>query len=146
MPAVETTLETFVSPDELKEVILDLEGYPEFMKEVTKVEILERDDHTILAVFHIDLSFGGFTIQSHYTVRYTIGDDEISWELEGSPVLTKNEGSWKLEETDDGETVATYRAEIETNTPIPPEVQAEFIRQELPKLMEKIRDRAEGMD
>ena len=33
--------------------------------------------------------------------------------------------------------------ELETNLPIPPEIQAAFAQEELPKLMAKIRDRAE---
>ena len=146
MPAVQTKLETFVSPDELKEVILKFEEYPDFMDEVTSVDVLERSDTKIRCTFHIDLSFGGFEIKSHYTVSYAIEERSITWELEESPVLTQNRGSWRLEETEDEECVAHYEGEVETNLAIPPEIQAEFAKSELPKLMGKIRDRAERMD
>lgn len=145
MPTAKATLETFVSPDELKSVILDFESYPKLMKEVVRVEVHEQTDDAADVTFHLDLSFGGFTLKSHYRVRYAIEDRSITWSLVESPTITKNAGSWKLEETADGETRAFYEGEVETNLPIPPEVQAAFAQQELPKMMEKIRDRAEDM-
>lgn len=144
MPVATTQLETFVTPDELKDVILDFESYPELLKEITKVEVHERSDVNVEATFHIDIAFMGFNIQSHYRVRYAIDGLTITWDLVESPTLTLNRGSWKLIETDDGETIGHYEAEIETNLPIPPEIQAAFAESELPKLMEQFRDRAEG--
>jgi ribosome-associated toxin RatA of RatAB toxin-antitoxin module len=145
MPIAKAQLETFVSPEELKSVILDFAAYPGFMKEVKRIEVHEQSDELADVTFHIELSFGGFEVKSHYRVRYDIGQHEIRWSLVESPTLTRNVGAWKLVETDDGETRASYEAEVETNLPIPPEVQSAFAQQELPKLMEKIRDRAEDM-
>lgn len=144
MPTATATLETFVSPEELKAVILDFESYPKLMKEVKRVEVHSRSDDAAEVTFHLDISFAGFELKSHYRVRYAIQDRSIRWELVESPTITKNRGAWTLEETDDGETKALYEGEVETNMPIPPEVQAAFAQQELPKMMEKIRDRAEG--
>ena len=143
MPTTRATLETFVSPDELKTVILDFESYPKLMKEVKRVEVHAQDDEHADVTFHLDISFAGFELKSHYRVRYTIEDRSIRWELVESPTIVKNHGAWTLEETDDGETRAVYEGEVETNLPVPPEVQAMFAQQELPKMMEKIRDRAE---
>ena len=64
--------------------------------------------------------------------------------LESSPTLSKNEGVWKLEETKDGETKAYYESELVTTLPIPPEVQKIFADQEMPKMMQRFRDRAEA--
>lgn len=145
MPTAKATLETFVSPDELKAVILDFGTYPELMKEVKRVEVHSQSDDAADVTFHLDIKFAGFELKSHYRVRYAIEDRSIRWELVESPTITKNRGSWTLEETDDGETKALYEGEVETNMPIPPEIQAAFAQQELPKMMEKIRDRAEDM-
>ena len=56
--------------------------------------------------------------------------------------MTKNEGEWRLEDND-GETKALYRSELVTTLPVPLEVQTAFAEAELPKLMERFRDRAE---
>lgn len=145
MPVAKSTLETFVSPEELKEIILDFEKYPEFMKEVTKVDVLERSDASITAKFHIHISFAGFDIDSSYTTKYAIDDNTIAWELVESDAITKMNGKWVLTETDDGECKAEYEAEVETNMAVPPEIQAAFVEESLPKLMESFRDRAEDM-
>lgn len=145
MPVATATLETFVGPEDLKAVILDFEKYPEFMNEVTKVEVLERSDEAIVAKFHIHIAFGGFDIQSSYTTRYAIDDLTITWELVESENITKMSGKWVLHETDDDECRAEYEAEVETNLGVPPEVQALFVEESLPKLMESFRDRAEEL-
>src|SRR5690606_12156617 len=98
------------------------------------------------AKFHVEVSVGGIEVKNEYTVVYTIGDNEVSWVLDSSPVLTKNEGSWKLREgEDEDETIADYEAELITSLPIPEEVQKMFADEQLPAMMEKFRDRAEAL-
>ncbi|MCC7540531.1 MAG: SRPBCC family protein [Deltaproteobacteria bacterium] len=144
MPAVETSVESFVSPEDFREVILAVEKYPEFLKEVKRVQVHERSDTSMRATFWIELAFAGFEVKTEYTLRYTIGETEIAWELDGSPTVTKNRGRWRLEPGKDGDgTLARYEAEVETNAPIPPDVQAMFAKETLPKLVASFRDRAE---
>ena len=145
MPKSATKLETFVSPEDFKEVVLAFEKYPEFLKEVKKIEVHEKTATSALVTFHIEIKFGGFEIKTHYKVKYAIAGNTISWKLVESPTLTTNEGTWRIEEgKDGGDTIAHYEAEVATNMPIPPEVQALFAQEEMPKLMEKFRDRAEA--
>jgi ribosome-associated toxin RatA of RatAB toxin-antitoxin module len=143
MPKSSTTVESFVSPDEFREVVLAVENYPEFIPEVKKVVVHERAKTALRATFHVEVNVGGMEIKSEYTVKYTMSDTDIRWTLESSPTLTKNEGSWRLEETKDGETKAYYESEIVTNLPIPLELQKLFADQEMPRMMQRFRDRAE---
>ena len=144
MPKSTTSFETFVSPDELRAVVLAVEKYPEFLPEVKRVEVKERSDSTLLATFHVELKVSGVEVKTEYTVRYTLAAREIGWTLVSSPTLTKNEGRWRLEETADGETKAHYEAEIITSLPIAPELQKIIADQELPRMMQRFRDRAEA--
>ncbi|MET0340529.1 MAG: SRPBCC family protein [Polyangiales bacterium] len=144
MPKSTTSFESFVSPDELRAVILAFEKYPEFLPEVKRVDVKERSDTSLLATFYVELKVSGVEVKTEYTVRYTLGKDVISWTLVSSPTLTKNEGSWRLEETADGETKAHYEGELITTLPIAPELQKLIADQELPKMMQRFRDRAEA--
>lgn len=144
MPKSSTSFETFVSPDELRAVVLDLEKYPEFLPEVKKVSVKERSDQAVVATFHVEIKAGGLDVKTEYTVRYTLAPREISWTLVESPTLTKNEGKWRFEETADGETKAFYEAELTTSLPIPPELQKMVADQELPRMAQRFRDRAEA--
>jgi ribosome-associated toxin RatA of RatAB toxin-antitoxin module len=144
MPKSTTSFETFVSPDELRAIIVAVDKYPEFLPEVKRVELKEKSESALLATFFVEVKFSGIEVKTEYTVRYTLAPRDISWVLVSSPTLTKNEGRWKLEETADGETKAHYEAEIVTSLQIPPDLQKLFADQELPKMMQRFRDRAEA--
>lgn len=144
MPKSSTSFETFVSPAELRAIVVDLEKYPEFLPEVKKVAVKERSESALLATFHVEIKAGGLEIKTEYTVRYTLSPNEITWALVESPTLTKNEGSWRFEETADGETKAHYEAEVVTSLPIAPELQKLVADQELPRMAQRFRDRAEA--
>ena len=144
MPKSSTTVESFVSPEEFREIVVAVDKYPEFLPEVKKVEIKERAKDALIAKFFVEVKVAGTEVKTEYVVRYTLGKSEVSWSLVESPTLTKNEGRWKLEETSDGETKASYENELVTNLPIPEELQKVFADQELPRMMQRFRDRAEG--
>ena len=96
------------------------------------------------ATLYVEVKVGGMEVKTEYTARYTISDKEVSWKLEHSPSLSKNEGRWRFEETKDGETKAHYDSEVVTTLPIPEELQKVFADQELPRMMQRFRDRAEA--
>lgn len=142
MPESRAEIESFVSPAEFLAVVLDVEKYPEFLPEVKKVEVHSRTDTAMKATFHIAVAFAGFKVETRYTLDYRIDGTTVRWTLAESPDMTKNEGEWVLEDAD-GETKAHYRSEMVTTLPIPLDVQQAFAEAEMPKLMEKFRDRAE---
>lgn len=144
MPKTSTSLETFVSPEEFRAVVMALERYPEFLPEVKRVDVKERTPGGALATFFVEVAVGGMEVKTEYTVRYSFGESEIRWLLVESPTLTKNEGFWRIEETKDGETRAQYESELITTLAIPEPMQKIFADQELPKMMQRFRDRAEG--
>jgi ribosome-associated toxin RatA of RatAB toxin-antitoxin module len=144
MTISQTSIESFVSPGEFRDVVLAVEKYPEFLPEVKRVVVLSRGPNAMRATFDVALAFAGFDVKTSYTLDYDIGESRVAWKLAESPDLSKNEGEWRLEATRDGETLAHYRAELVTSLPIPEEVQKAFAEQQLPKLMEQFRDRAEG--
>lgn len=143
MPKSSTTVESFVSPEEFRDIVIAVDKYPEFLPEVKKVEVKERNADSLVAKFFVEVKVAGSEVKTEYTVRYKLGKSEVSWSLVESPTLTKNEGRWKLEETSDGETKAYYENEIVTTLPIPEELQKVFADQELPRMMQRFRDRAE---
>jgi len=144
MPKSSTTFESYVSPDELRAVVIDVEKYPQFLPEVKRVIVRSRHDDGFLATFFVEVKVSSIEVKTEYTVRYTVKPLEVTWVLEESPNMTKNEGRWRFEEIKDGETKAFYEAELETTLPIAPELQKLFADNELPKMMQRFRDRAEA--
>lgn len=143
MPKSSTVFETFASPDELRAIVVAVEKYPEFLPEVKKVTVRNKHGDEFLASFDVQVKVAGIEVKTEYTVRYKVTPNKVSWTLEESPTMTKNEGSWRFEEIADGETKAYYEAELETTLPIAPELQKMFADQELPRMMQRFRERAE---
>jgi ribosome-associated toxin RatA of RatAB toxin-antitoxin module len=144
MAISQTSIDSFVSPEEFRDVVLAVEKYPEFLPEVKRVTVESRSEKGMRAAFDVAVSFGGFDVETRYTLDYEIDGLTIRWKLAESPDMTINDGEWRLEETADGETLAHYRSEIVTSLPVPEEIQGAFAEQQMPKLMERFRDRVEG--
>src|ERR1700712_3615991 len=98
MPKSSTSFESFVSPEELRKVVLEVEKYPEFLPEVKRVVVRSRHDDGFLATFFVEVKVSGLEVKTEYTVRYTVKPREVSWLLEESPNMSKNEGTWRFEE------------------------------------------------
>ena len=144
MPKSSTSIESFVSPVEFREIVVALDKYPEFLPEVKRVDVTERSAAGATATFYVEVSVSGIEVKTEYTVRYEFASPEIRWHLVSSPTLTKNEGLWRIDETKDGETRAYYENELVTSLPIPEEMQKIFADQELPRMVQRFRDRAEA--
>jgi ribosome-associated toxin RatA of RatAB toxin-antitoxin module len=144
MAVSQTSIDSFVSPEEFLDVVLAVESYPEFLPEVKRVTVESKSEGKMRATFEVAVAFAGFDVETRYTLDYEIGPLLVKWRLAESPDMTKNEGEWRLEETADGETLAHYYSDIVTTLPIPEAVQQAFAEQQMPKLMERFRDRVEG--
>ena len=53
MPISETTIETFVSPSEFLDVVLDVAKYPSFLPEVKEVDVISSSDSSMRARFDV---------------------------------------------------------------------------------------------
>lgn len=147
MPKSSGKIEVLCASEDFLSVVTDFESYPEFIDEMKEVEVLSgsADEGKARVRFVVEVKVGGTPIRSEYTLDYVIGEDDVSWTLVSSENLTRNQGSWRLESVENDECIAHYEAELETNLPIPAEVQKMFADQEMPRMLSKFRDRAEEL-
>ena len=54
---------------------------PGVLAEVKKVEIKERSDSALVAKFFVEVKVAGMEVKTEYTVRYKLGESEVSWSL-----------------------------------------------------------------
>ena len=146
MPKTSAEIEVFVSPAEFRDVLANVAAYPEFLDEVSSVTISKQTDTALVACFTVAVSFGGYDVETRYTLAYDLSDPlSVRWTLVESPDLTINQGSWTLSTgEDEDECIATYESEIVSTLPIPLVVQEMFAKETLPDLLDAFRDRAEG--
>lgn len=129
-------------PDAVWGVIADFDAYPEWNDEITSAEVLNADEDGwgTRVRFEVDAGVIGAT----FTLAYTYTDDSMSWWLVEGDKLRKNDGTYRLEERDDGTTVVTYELEIEAAVPLPGLVKRQAARRIVTRALSSMRDQAEG--
>jgi ribosome-associated toxin RatA of RatAB toxin-antitoxin module len=103
---------------DVMDVIADLEAYPEWTASVREVEVLtvyEDDERPAEARFVLDAG----AIKDTYTLSYEWDDDEqVRWTLVEGGLLRRLDGSYTLEELDDGSTEVTYELTVDIAIPM----------------------------
>ena len=103
---------------DVMDVIADLEAHPEWTTSVREVEVLtmyEDDERPAEARFVLDAG----AIKDTYTLSYEWDDDEqVRWTLVEGGLLRRLDGSYTLEELDDGSTEVTYELTVDIAIPM----------------------------
>lgn len=123
------------------DVIANVEAYPEWVSDMTEVEVIERDEQGRPATVRYGAALAGRTVS--YTLEYdwTEAPAKISWNQTEGNLTSKLDGSYQLVETGDGTEVA-YQLEIDLRAPIPSFVkrraEGKIIRSALIDLRERV--------
>src|SRR3712207_3843045 len=105
----EASMEIEAGIEELWPIIEDVETAPEWQDGLEAINVLERDDQGRVVRAESVNDAKVKTVKS--IVRFSYQEPHIvSWEQEKGD-LKSVEGSWELEELDDGATKVTYRME-----------------------------------
>lgn len=141
MPKAERQLIFDVPIDVLYGVIVDYSRYPEFLKEMEVVDVLERRENTLK--IH-------YTINIIKRINYIIECEEVPnqivrWRLLKSRWLKKSDGSWLLKDLGDGRTHVTYTIEVIPKVIVPKKVANFLQNQMLNTTLEAFQKRAKSM-
>lgn len=102
--------------DQVLEVVLDLEAYPDWAEGMQQVQVTERDDQgrPVLARFVVDARVA----EVDYVLRYDHGRDDLTWTLEQGEVVRQLDGRYRFDEHD-GVTDVEYALEVDLTLPVP---------------------------
>ncbi len=101
-------IEIPVPPEVFFATIIDFSRYPEFLPEVSSIEIVERDgDHFVVAI----------ELQLVMKLSYILELDaeppnRLTWKLREGRMFSRNNGSWTLTPTAAGTTIARYELDV----------------------------------
>ena len=139
MPGAEKSIIVNTSPEVLYDVIADYEKYPEFLKDISAVRVIERSPQASVVEFTVNL-----IKKVDYTIRLT-GERprSVSWTLVKSSILKANNGGWTLEDLGGGRTKATYRLELQVSMFVPGRIADSLTGSTLPATLEAFKARAE---
>lgn len=145
MPSASRSITINVPAEHLFDTITEYESYPDFIPETLGVEVLKRSkkkDGTRVSEVKFDIKV---IKQVDYTLRLTEEPNErVSWELVEGRVFKTNSGSWELKAAGKGKTEATYTVDITIGLLVPQAITNMLVGSSLPKMLEQMKDRAEG--
>jgi ribosome-associated toxin RatA of RatAB toxin-antitoxin module len=104
------------SPEEIIDVIADVEATPEWSPQYQRAEILEMGDDGRPRRVKMTVKTAGITDEME--IQYTWSDDKVSWTLIKAGALKKQDASYTL--TPDGDkTLVRFDIAIDLSIPMP---------------------------
>jgi hypothetical protein len=95
-----------VTPDEIMDVLFDLESLPEWSSAHKKVEVLERDDQGRPSKSRQVVKIVG--VSDEQALAYSAHDDGVRWELVSAKQQRAQHGRYTLTPDGDSTRVATH--------------------------------------
>jgi uncharacterized membrane protein len=104
------------TPDEIVDVLFDLESLPEWSSAHQKVEVLERDDRGRPSKSRQVVKIVG--VSDEQVLSYSVHDDGVSWTLVSAKQQRAQEGRYTL--SPDGEsTRLRFELTVDPTVPVP---------------------------
>jgi len=110
---------TIAAPvDEVMAVLLDIERYPEWARDLKRAEVLERDAEG--RVQSARFRAAGFGYSTQYTLSYDHSvPGRLAWTLAEGDATRVLDGHYELADNGDGTADVTYELEVELALPLP---------------------------
>jgi len=140
MPGTTQGVHIAVRPEDFFRVITAYEQYPEFLDDMKQATVLSHTDNTAEVQFTVHL-----IKRLTYTLLLTeSAPHSLRWHLKEGPFKVSN-GSWTLEELDDGSTQAQYEVEVKVAAFVPKSVSTRIVGKTVPALLAAFKSRAEAL-
>ena len=120
-------------------VITDYEKYPEFLPEMTSVEILSCQDGVTVARFELYIMMRFSYILELEEHR----PQAVKWSLREARMINSNDGLWEFRSSNGGRTYATYKVDVQLPGVIPASVSDRLTGIILPQTLQMFKDRCE---
>ena len=109
------------TPRACHDLVADVEGYPDWARDLKEVTVEERDAEGRASVVGFRVAAMGRS--ATYTLRYDHSEapQSVSWTLVEGDIVRVLDGSYRFDdvEDDDGQTEVTYSLSVELAVPLP---------------------------
>lgn len=123
-------------PEQLFDILIDYEKYPEFLKEVKDCKILAGEGENAKVEYKVSVIKTLSYVNQHSGSR----PSELSWKFVSGDVFKEMHGHWKLTESD-GKTKAEYYIEAKFGMFVPKTMTKTVLSVNLPAMMKAYHQR-----
>jgi ribosome-associated toxin RatA of RatAB toxin-antitoxin module len=128
--------------DKIIDTILDYPQYPEFMPQVSAIEIIGSGDHQVVK-YTIKIFLFKITYHMKHTVDREAGVVRYMLDKTKENEIANSEGYWVIKPYKDGNLVY-YFADVDTGLKVPGKVQEYLTKSSLPKVVAAMKKRTGG--
>lgn len=138
------SIEVSAPPQQVFEVALDLEAYPEWATAIKAIDILEEDEHgrPLRAAFVTDVMVK--EIQYVLCYRYDL-ENGFSWTAEPGADINAMEGRYQFNELEDGGTEVLYALRVDPSFTVPGFLRRQAEKQLVASALRGLKKRAESV-
>ncbi|MDP7040753.1 MAG: SRPBCC family protein [Myxococcota bacterium] len=141
MPNTEQDIVINTPIQTIYDIVCDYEKYPEFLPEIKRASLLQRQENIAYVEFELEL-----IMRITYILAITETPYEgIRWELSESRHLKSNVGGWYLTKVDEQKAKANYDISVELKGLVPKSVMQRLTEKTLPLTLKRFKDRAEKL-
>jgi Oligoketide cyclase/lipid transport protein len=139
------SIEVNVDPKKFFKVVTDYQAYPEFLNGQGLRRITINKDEGDIKEVTQELELMGFKVA--YTLRMVEDKarQQVSWSLVKGQMMSRNNGSWKIEKLGPGRSRVTYSIELKLGMLIPSIVTTKIAATQLPAMLNAFKRRAESI-
>ncbi len=139
------TIEVNVDPKKFFKVVTDYQSYPEFLNGQGLRRITINKDEGDIKIVTQEVELMGFKVA--YTLRMVEDKarQQVSWSLVKGQLMSRNNGSWKIEKLGPGRSRVTYSLELKLGMLIPSIVTTKIAATQLPAMLNAFKRRAESL-
>ena len=136
-----STQKLFDAPvEKIFKSILDFDTYEDFIPEVKKSKVLEREDDYVIVEFTVN-----FVKEVTYSIRVEWKENkEIWWSLVEGNVFKKNDGRWEFEDIG-SQTHVTYSLDVEFKIFVPNMILKKAVAVSLPSMIDNFKKRVDSL-
>jgi coenzyme Q-binding protein COQ10 len=140
MPQVKKVVDIAVPSTFFFDLLLDIENYSSFLKDVIATRVLRREGDQMDTEFTVQV-----IRRLEYSVRMKIErPNRLSWSTLGGRLFRENSGSWELEVMGGTHTRATYTINLEVNAFVPGPIAKRLVEYTLPAMLTEWKGHAEN--
>jgi ribosome-associated toxin RatA of RatAB toxin-antitoxin module len=131
-------------PDVVYRVVTDFEHYAEWVSDLKRVDVFERD--TLGRALEVEFRAAAFGRSTTYALRYDYdhAPEVLTWHQTRGDLTSTLSGQYRFEPVSEG-TLLTYDLEVELLVPIPAFVRSRAAQRIQTQALRELKARAEGI-
>ena len=143
MSPISKSIEISAPREKVLGVVLDVERYPDWQREVQKITVEQQDEQGRPLTTKVDVKAMGQS--GYYRVRYEYPDaDTVSYHLTEGDMMTKNDATFAVADKGRGVTQLTVGMDLALKWPLPAMMVNQLIIKGVKDMLKSVKKQAEG--